>query len=144
MPGRRPCRTTATITGHHAVTRQVGSGSTVGRVADAVIEADPTGSAVEPVLACRGLRKVYGTRVAVDGVGFTIARGETYGLIGPNGAGKTTTISMVCGLLTRDGGDVTVAGRPMSPDAIDAKAAVGLVPQDVALYEDLSAQENLV
>ena len=96
-----------------------------------------------PVLACEGLRKSYGARVAVDGVGFTIARGETYGLLGPNGAGKTTTISMVCGLLERDAGTVTVAGRPMAPGATDAKAAIGLVPQEVALYDDLSGEENL-
>jgi ABC-2 type transport system ATP-binding protein len=96
-----------------------------------------------PVLACEGLRKRYGDRVAVDGVGFIIARGETYGLLGPNGAGKTTTISMVCGLLERDAGSVTVAGRPMAPGATDAKAAIGLVPQEVALYDDLSGEENL-
>ncbi|MFP3902152.1 MAG: ABC transporter ATP-binding protein [Acidimicrobiia bacterium] len=96
-----------------------------------------------PVLWCRGLRKAFGHRVAVDGVGFAIAPGETYGLLGPNGAGKTTTISIVCGLLARDGGEVTVAGRPMGPEATDAKAAIGLVPQDVALYDDLSARENL-
>ena len=105
--------------------------------------ADPPLDAAGPVLVCDGLRKAYGERVAVDGVGFRIARGETYGLLGPNGAGKTTTISMVCGLLERDGGEVTVAGRPMSPRATDAKAAIGLVPQDVALYDDLSARENL-
>jgi ABC-2 type transport system ATP-binding protein len=95
------------------------------------------------VLACDGLRKTYGARVAVDCVGFSIARGETYGLLGPNGAGKTTTISMVCGLLERDAGSVTVAGRPMAPGATDAKAAIGLVPQEVALYDDLSCEENL-
>jgi ABC-2 type transport system ATP-binding protein len=95
------------------------------------------------VLACRGLRKAFGDRVAVDGVSLTIARGETYGLLGPNGAGKTTTISMACGLLRPDAGEVTVAGRPIGPDATDAKAAIGLVPQDVALYEDLSALDNL-
>nr|MBO2501850.1 ABC transporter ATP-binding protein [Thermoanaerobacterales bacterium] len=89
------------------------------------------------------MRKAYGERVAVADVGFAVAPGETYGLLGPNGAGKTTTISMVCGLLRRDAGEVTVAGRPMSPEATDAKAAIGLVPQDVALYEDLSAEENL-
>jgi ABC-2 type transport system ATP-binding protein len=100
-------------------------------------------AAPEPVLSCAGLRKAFGDRVAVDDVGFTIARGETYGLLGPNGAGKTTTISMVCGLLERDGGEVTVAGRPLSPRSTDAKAALGLVPQDVALYDDLSARENL-
>ncbi len=97
-----------------------------------------------PVLVCEGLRKTYGDRAAVDGVGFCIARGETYGLLGPNGAGKTTTISMVCGLLERDAGSVTVAGRPMAPGATDAKAAIGLVPQEVALYDDLSGEENLV
>ena len=97
----------------------------------------------DAVLSCRGLRKAYGERVAVDDVGFSIARGETYGLLGPNGAGKTTTISIVCGLLTRDAGEVTVAGRPMGPGATAAKAAIGLVPQDVALYDDLSAGENL-
>ena len=96
-----------------------------------------------PVLACSGLRKAYGERVAVDGVGFEIARGETYGLLGPNGAGKTTTISMVCGLLAPDAGEVTVVGRPMTTRATDAKAAIGFVPQDVALYDDLSAEENL-
>jgi ABC-2 type transport system ATP-binding protein len=101
------------------------------------------GRTADPVLVCTGLRKTYGERVAVDGVGFTIDRGETYGLLGPNGAGKTTTISMVCGLLDRDAGDVTVAGRPMTPEATDAKAAIGLVPQEVALYDDLSAEENL-
>jgi len=95
------------------------------------------------VLACRGLRKAYDGRLAVDGVGFTIARGETYGLIGPNGAGKTTTISIVCGLLARDAGEVTVAGRPIDPGATVAKATIGLVPQEVALYEDLTGEENL-
>ena len=64
----------------------------------------------EPLLVCSDLRKRYGERVAVDGVSFHIAPGETYGLLGPNGAGKTTTISMVCGLMERDGGEVRVAG----------------------------------
>jgi ABC-2 type transport system ATP-binding protein len=112
-------------------------------VVDTAPASTPSVADGAPVLACRGLRKTYGERVAVDGVGFHIARGETYGLLGPNGAGKTTTISMVCGLLARDAGEVTVAGRPMTPEATDAKAAIGYVPQDVALYDDLSAEENL-
>jgi len=95
------------------------------------------------VLACQNLRKAFGPRLAVDDVSFEIGEGETYGLLGPNGAGKTTTISMVCGLLDRDGGEVTIAGRPMHPGNTAAKAAIGLVPQDVALYPDLSARENL-
>jgi ABC-2 type transport system ATP-binding protein len=95
------------------------------------------------VLECRDLRKRYGERVAVDGVGFRIAPGETYGLLGPNGAGKTTTISMICGLLSRDGGEVTIDGRSMDTRATAAKALIGYVPQELALYPDLTARENL-
>jgi linearmycin/streptolysin S transport system ATP-binding protein len=97
----------------------------------------------EPVLVCEGLRKSFGDRVAVDGVGFRIAAGETYGLLGPNGAGKTTTISMVCGLLTRDAGAVTLRGRALDTHTVDVKAEVGFVPQEIAIYADLTAKENL-
>ena len=97
----------------------------------------------EPVLWCKDLRKRFKERLAVDGVGFEVAPGETYGLLGPNGAGKTTTISMVCGLLRRDGGEVTVAGASLDRDPGRVKAAIGYVPQDVALYPDLSGLENL-
>jgi ABC-2 type transport system ATP-binding protein len=95
------------------------------------------------VLEVSGLVKRFGQRVAVDDVSFTIAAGETYGLLGPNGAGKTTTISMVCGLLAPDAGGVQVAGHEMSPKAVEAKADIGLVPQDLALYEDMTANDNL-
>jgi len=98
---------------------------------------------IEPLLTCRDLRKRYGERTAVDGVSLTIDRGETYGLLGPNGAGKTTTISMICGLLRRDGGEVIVDGRPIDVGATDAKASIGYVPQDLAIYPDLTARENL-
>jgi ABC-2 type transport system ATP-binding protein len=101
------------------------------------------GTPGQPVLVCRDLRKRYGERTAVDGVGFEIAAGETYGLLGPNGAGKTTSISMICGLLRRDGGEVVVAGKPVDIGATDAKAAIGYVPQDLAIYPDLTARENL-
>jgi ABC-2 type transport system ATP-binding protein len=96
-----------------------------------------------PVLTCSDLAKRYGDRVAVDGVGFHIAAGETYGLLGPNGAGKTTTISMICGLLERDRGDVTVDGRSLDTRSVDAKSVIGYVPQDLAIYPDLTARENL-
>jgi ABC-2 type transport system ATP-binding protein len=96
-----------------------------------------------PLLECRDLRKRYGERTAVDGISFEIAPGETYGLLGPNGAGKTTTISMICGLLRRDGGEVVVAGRPVDIGATEAKASIGYVPQDLAIYPDLTARENL-
>ncbi len=95
------------------------------------------------VLECSGIRKAFGDLVAVKDIGFSIAPGETYGLLGPNGAGKTTTISIIAGLLDRDGGEVRLAGEPMSPDATRTKRLVGLVPQDLAIYPDLGAAENL-
>ncbi len=95
------------------------------------------------VLRCSGLRKRFGERQAVDGVGFSIAPGETYGLLGPNGAGKTTTISMICGILRRDEGEVIVAGDAMDPGNTALKAQIGYVPQDLAIYPDLTARENL-
>ena len=95
------------------------------------------------ILECRDLRKAYGDLVAVDGVGFHISEGETYGLLGPNGAGKTTTISMVCGLLEGDGGEILVDSVPLTPKSVDVKAMIGYVPQDLAIYPDLTARENL-
>jgi ABC-2 type transport system ATP-binding protein len=93
------------------------------------------------VLACRGLRKQFGQRTAIDDVSFSIADDECYGLLGPNGAGKTTTIAIICGLLKADQGEVTVDGHPGG--TLAAKAVIGYVPQDLALYPDLSARENL-
>jgi linearmycin/streptolysin S transport system ATP-binding protein len=113
------------------LTRAVGAGGTLPDMDDG------------PVLWCKDLRKRFKERLAVDGVGFEVAPGETYGLLGPNGAGKTTTISMICGLLRRDGGEVTVAGASLDRDPGQVKAAIGYVPQDVALYPDLSGLENL-
>jgi ABC-2 type transport system ATP-binding protein len=98
---------------------------------------------VDTVVRCEGLRKAFGELVAVDGLGFEVRPGETYGLLGPNGAGKTTTISMLSGLLRPDAGTVEVAGHRMHPGALEAKARVGLVPQELAIYPDLTARENL-
>jgi ABC-2 type transport system ATP-binding protein len=95
------------------------------------------------VLLCRELRKSYGDLVAVDGVGFTIAEGETYGLLGPNGAGKTTTISMIAGVLRRDAGDVLIGDALMTASSVRLKASIGYVPQEIALYPDLSGRENM-
>jgi ABC-2 type transport system ATP-binding protein len=97
-----------------------------------------------PVLVATELRKRYGTRLAVDGVSFRVSAGEAYGLLGPNGAGKTTTISMICGIIERDGGDVTVGGHRVTGDASAAKAVVGYVPQDLAVYAELTARENVL
>lgn len=96
-----------------------------------------------PVLECSDLVRRFDDVLAVDGVSLHIAPGETYGLLGPNGAGKTTTISMIAGLLEPTAGSVTVLGRPITPRATAAKAAIGLVPQDIALYPELSARDNL-
>jgi linearmycin/streptolysin S transport system ATP-binding protein len=96
-----------------------------------------------PVLHCEGLKKRFGDRQAVDGVGFDIRPGETYGLLGPNGAGKTTTISMICGILARDAGEVLVDGERLDVGTTRAKRLVGIVPQDLAIYPDLTARENL-
>ena len=96
------------------------------------------------VLVCEGLRRRFGDLVAVEDVGFHIDAGETYGLLGPNGAGKTTTISMIVGLLERDEGNITVAGQAMTTRSVRAKAVIGYVPQDLAIYPDLSGRENLV
>jgi ABC-2 type transport system ATP-binding protein len=103
----------------------------------------PAGVAA-PVLHCDGLRRAFGSIQAVDGIGFAIEPKETYGLLGPNGAGKTTTISMVAGLLRPDAGEIAVAGHRMTPTSTRAKAEVGLVPQELAIYPDLTARENLV
>ena len=96
------------------------------------------------VLECRDLRKSFGDNAAVKGVGFEIAEGETYGLLGPNGAGKTTTISMVTGLLERDAGEVFIDGEPLTTRSVAVKRGIGLVPQDLAIYPDLTARENLI
>jgi len=87
--------------------------------------------------------KRFGDLTAVGGVGFSIEEGETFGLLGPNGAGKTTSISMIAGLLEPDAGEIVVAGTPISPSSVAGKGAIGLVPQDLAIYPDLTATENL-
>ncbi|WP_342119823.1 ABC transporter ATP-binding protein [Pseudoduganella sp. OTU4001] len=89
------------------------------------------------------MSKSFGERRAVDGVSFKVQRGQTVGLLGPNGAGKSTTVSMICGLIHADSGSVTLDGEPVGQGASAAKFKLGLVPQDLALYEELPAIENL-
>jgi ABC-2 type transport system ATP-binding protein len=95
------------------------------------------------VLSVSGLCKAYGERRAVDGVSFQVRRGQTVGLLGPNGAGKSTTVGMICGLIRADAGSVTLDGEPVVQGASAAKQKLGLVPQDLALYDELPAIENL-
>lgn len=94
-------------------------------------------------LSCAGLSKRYGDILAVQDVGFFIEKGEAYGLLGPNGAGKTTAISMLVGLLQPDAGSVRVCGHDLATDPLAAKAKIGYVPQEIALYPDLTGRENL-
>jgi ABC-2 type transport system ATP-binding protein len=97
-----------------------------------------------PVLVVEGLTRSFGSLRAVDGVSLRILPGETFGLLGPNGAGKTTVISMIAGLLQPDDGTVTVSGVPMGRSSVTAKRHIGLVPQDLAIYPELSARDNLL
>jgi ABC-2 type transport system ATP-binding protein len=90
------------------------------------------------------LTKSYGARRAVDDVSFQVRAGQTVGLIGPNGAGKSSTVSMICGLLRPDAGTVELDGQPIVQGLSEAKRKIGFVPQDLALYEEMSARENLL
>jgi ABC-2 type transport system ATP-binding protein len=89
------------------------------------------------------LHKNYGEVYAVQGVSFDVQAGEIFSLLGPNGAGKTTTISVISCLLEPTKGDARVMGHSVKSDPLAVKAAIGVVPQEIALYEDLSARENL-
>src|SRR5581483_11045224 len=95
------------------------------------------------LLRVEGLCKAFGAIRAVNSVNFEVRPGEIYGLLGPNGAGKTTTISMISGLLKPDAGEVFVAGAAFWSDPQKAKRIMGVVPQELALYEELSGRENL-
>jgi ABC-2 type transport system ATP-binding protein len=89
------------------------------------------------------LRKQYGDLVAVDGLTFSAPAGTIFGLLGPNGAGKSTAIGCISGLLTPTSGRVAVLGHDVVRDSLAAKQQLGIVPQELALYEDLSAKDNL-
>jgi ABC-2 type transport system ATP-binding protein len=95
------------------------------------------------LLEVNHLRKSFGSLLAVDDVSFSLEAGRLVGLLGPNGAGKTTTVSMVAGLVTPERGEVLVAGRRLAGDTDPSKRRIGLVPQDLALYDELTARDNL-
>jgi ABC-2 type transport system ATP-binding protein len=96
-----------------------------------------------PVLDARSLRKSYGAVTAVSDVSFTVGAGEMVGLLGPNGAGKSTTVGIIAGILQLDAGEVRINGSALRGDTDPVKSAIGLVPQDLALFEELPARENL-
>jgi len=96
-----------------------------------------------PAIQVQDLQKAFGETHAVQGVSFQVQQGEIFSLLGPNGAGKTTTISMLCCLLRPDHGDAYVLGHSIREDALGVKSVLGVVPQEIAVYEDLTARENL-
>ncbi len=96
-----------------------------------------------PAIEVLDLRRSFGENKAVRGVSFDVQRGEIFSLLGPNGAGKTTTISMLSCLLRPDDGDARVMGHSVRSEQNGVKSVLGVVPQDLALYEDLTARENL-
>lgn len=91
----------------------------------------------------KNLVKRYGDNLAVDNVNLGIAEGEIFGLLGPNGAGKTTTINMLIGLTKVDSGEITIFGKKVNGNREDVSKDIGIVPQDLAIYEDLTAAENV-
>ena len=95
------------------------------------------------MLQVQSLFKSYKARQVVSDISFAAEPGQIIGLLGPNGAGKTTTVSMICGLTTADKGSVLLSGERIDGDSSAVKRKIGLVPQDIALYEDLSAIGNL-
>jgi ABC-2 type transport system ATP-binding protein len=94
------------------------------------------------MIKAENLKKSYGPTVAVDDVSFEVQKGRTFGLLGPNGAGKTTTIKLLCGLLKLDAGTISLDGKT-DPGQVEVRMSLGVVPQALALYEELSALENL-
>ena len=90
------------------------------------------------------ITKSFGKKEIIKNVSFEVKKGETFGLLGPNGAGKSTTISMICGLIPYDSGDIKVGGKSVKEYPLEAKKKIGIVPQDIALYPTLSAKENLI
>jgi ABC-2 type transport system ATP-binding protein len=98
----------------------------------------------ESFLVAQNLHKSFNGHTAVNNVSFTIYRGEIFGLLGPNGAGKTTTIRMLSTVLPADRGAITIGGYSIRENPDAARRLIGVCPQDLALYADLSALDNLI
>jgi ABC-2 type transport system ATP-binding protein len=95
-------------------------------------------------LEVRDLCHRYGATAALDGVSFEVRRGEVFGLLGPNGAGKTTLLSVLSCLLEPTAGEVRLEGRPLHPHDRAVRRHIGIVPQELAVYGELTARENLL
>ncbi|MGD0795074.1 MAG: ABC transporter ATP-binding protein [Dehalococcoidales bacterium] len=99
---------------------------------------------VEEFMVVKDLHKSFNDFKAVNGVSFSIYKGEIFGLLGPNGAGKTTTIRILSTVLAPDSGDIVIGGHALSREAESVRHIIGVCPQELALYEDLSAMDNMV
>lgn len=95
------------------------------------------------IIKITDLTKKYGSNMAVDNISLSINEGEIFGLLGPNGAGKSTTINSICGLIKINHGEIIIGGINMSHDSLEAKKCLGLVPQEIAIFENLTARENI-
>lgn len=96
------------------------------------------------MISVENLKKSYGDNPALKGISFEIGKGEFYGLLGPNGAGKTTTINIISTLVNPDEGRVAINGNDLTTHPRECKSAIGVVPQEIALYNELSAYDNLM
>jgi len=99
---------------------------------------------VEEFMVVKDLHKSFNEHVAVDGVSFSVHKGEIFGFLGPNGAGKTTTIRMLSTVLEPDAGEIAIGGYSVRNDPEAVRSIIGVCPQELALYEDLSAMDNMV
>ncbi|PJZ01157.1 export ABC transporter ATP-binding protein [Bacillus vallismortis] len=95
------------------------------------------------VAAVQDLNKRYGNKTAVDGISFEVREGEVLGLLGPNGAGKSTTIHMLSGVLSASSGNIRILGHNVKKGSKEMKKGIGIVPQDIAIYEEISAEKNV-
>jgi ABC-2 type transport system ATP-binding protein len=94
-------------------------------------------------IAVSGLTKVFRQKTAVDSLSFRVSRGRFFGFLGPNGAGKSTTIKMLTGLLRPTSGDASIEGRPIRGDLLEIKKIIGVLPEELPLYERLTGEEYL-
>ncbi|BCZ48683.1 multidrug ABC transporter ATPase [Clostridium gelidum] len=98
---------------------------------------------MENILSIKNLKKSFGENQVVNGLSFDVNKGDILGLLGPNGAGKSTTINMIAMLLDKESGDVLFDGKDVQKNNIEFKKSLGLVPQDIAIFSDLTAYENV-
>ncbi len=95
------------------------------------------------IVIVKNLEKSYGTKKAVDGVNFVVRKGEILGLLGPNGAGKSTIINTLATILAPDNGEITILGHDLKKEGKIVKLGIGVVPQDLAIYEEITAEQNV-